>query len=127
DCDDSCAACRPGASEVCEGARDENCDGDVDERCDCVLAETRSCEGGGDRVCVPGVQTCVAGRWSACVGRIEGHDETCNALDDDCDGRVDEALERDCPGGRHRCRSTCTVGVWGPCTDRDGDRCGDDD
>jgi hypothetical protein len=43
--------------------------------------------------------------------------ESCNGLDDDCDGAVDENLTRDTECGVGECASTgfetCTVGAWG--------------
>ncbi|AKF10959.1 hypothetical protein DB32_008108 [Sandaracinus amylolyticus] len=121
DCDDTCAQCTPRGGEICDGARDEDCDGRVDEDCECVIARTRACPGGDD-VCVPGVQTCLLGRWGECDGRVDRRDEECNARDDDCDGRIDEDLRRGCGRG---CHSTCVLGVWGPCRDG-GERCDDD-
>jgi hypothetical protein len=77
---------------------------------------------------VAGLQACVGGRWSDCVGRVEASEERCNARDDDCDGRIDEDLERSCERG---CRSRCVLGVWGPCVHPRGDhdrcRARDDD
>ena len=37
-------------------------------------------------------QTCVAGHWGACTGDVAAGTETCNGVDDDCDGTIDEGL-----------------------------------
>lgn len=116
DCDDACSACAPGGRETCDGARDEDCDERVDEGCECTLGTTRECRGG-RRVCIAGVQTCLGSRWSECAGRVEAREESCNAVDDDCDARVDEDLEVGCG---HGCHSRCVLGAWGPCRDAHG-------
>jgi hypothetical protein len=45
-------------------------------------------------------------------------DETCNGVDDDCDGFTDEQLSRPCGITKGACRSgtqSCVAGAWGPC------------
>ena len=43
--------------------------------------------------CATGVRQCDdKASWGPCEGRTEPTDETCNGLDDDCDGRVDEDM-----------------------------------
>lgn len=76
--------------EVCDG-RDNDCDGRVDD------GLTRSCYTGpagtsGRGICRAGSQTCAAGRWGACSGQVVPRAETCNRMDDDCDGRVDDMV-----------------------------------
>ena len=46
----------------------------------------------GRGVCAAGTQRCNAGgtAWGACTGERLPQPETCNRLDDDCNGRVDE-------------------------------------
>jgi MYXO-CTERM domain-containing protein len=62
----------------------------------------------------------IPGDTCACVPSAE----TCNNRDDDCDGRIDDGLTRDCytgpagTSGRGVCRGgtqTCTAGSWGAC------------
>jgi hypothetical protein len=106
----------PGGNEtVCNG-QDDDCDGTNDDGVpgvgqSCVVAGqqgrcaqgTRQCSGGGGLVCTQ-VNTPIA--------------ETCNGIDDDCDGFVDEVgttdfpkLERSCfPGPGTAGRGICTSG-----------------
>jgi hypothetical protein len=137
--------------EECNGI-DDNCDGQIDEECGCPTAGmTRSCYGGpmgspGVGVCRSGTQRCeadMAGRlvWGECEGMIVPNFESCNSVDDDCDGDVDEGCEcalgatRDCTagagtpgtgicrGGRQRCLPRADGGsTWGACVGAVGPR-----
>jgi RHS repeat-associated protein len=82
-------ACTPGASpfadDDCNGL-DDDCDGDTDEAYE--PATTRCGIGACQAL---GQLTCVAGRLQdTCVPHGAGAADTCNGLDDDCDGRTDE-------------------------------------
>jgi hypothetical protein len=82
-------------AEVCNSA-DDNCNGATDET-DPMLGDTCNTLPGGATVpsetgeCQFGVLACQAGGLS-CVGAIGPVVERCNALDDDCDGLVDETF-----------------------------------
>jgi hypothetical protein len=104
-CGSSVGACRPGtetcrtgawdgmcigaigpSAEICDNA-DNNCDGRTDEGNPGGGATCGSAAG----ICRPGTIQCVMGGLT-CVGGTSPGTETCNALDDDCDGRVDESV-----------------------------------
>ncbi|MCH8244352.1 tRNA (adenosine(37)-N6)-threonylcarbamoyltransferase complex transferase subunit TsaD, partial [Patescibacteria group bacterium] len=87
--EDSCSAGTP-STEVCEDSLDENCDGTVDEGCECTNGDTQQCGTTDVGACEYGIQTCSAGVWGSCAGEIESTVETCNNIDDNCDGSTDE-------------------------------------
>jgi hypothetical protein len=85
------------SAEVCDGLLDQNCNGQVDEGCTCVNGTTQSCYSGagstlGVGACHAGVQTCGGGQWGACVGEATPAAETCDNVDNDCNGVVDDGL-----------------------------------
>jgi hypothetical protein len=99
DCDDTEPAAWPGNDESCDGV-DNDCDGSVDEA-DAVDAGTWYLDGDGDGWGADGASTEACSQPSGTVA--EGGDcddaepavhpgatESCNGIDDDCDGSVDE-------------------------------------
>ncbi len=86
DCDDALPSVNPSSLERCDGGTDEDCDGAVDEGCECTDGESRGCEQPG--VCAAGTTMCVGGAFSPCS--ISPTPESCNGMDDDCDGSTDE-------------------------------------
>jgi hypothetical protein len=125
----------PASAEICNGL-DDDCDWEVDED----LQDECYDPGLGDPtrnvgLCRSGVSSCVQGAdgsyaMSACVGQVLPGDEACNALDDDCDGSVDEDITLACYEGpsssidpatgkpRPVCQEgarTCSLGSWGAC------------
>jgi hypothetical protein len=89
DCNDAVATIHPSMTEQCvPPGTDENCDGATDEGCTCS-GPSRSCPGALG-ACAAGVQMCSGTSWGACS--IMPVPETCNAIDDNCDGHVDEGV-----------------------------------
>jgi len=99
-------ACTPSGAETCNGS-DDDCDGAVDES-DPMVGMTCGSETG---ECSEGTWACQLGR-RVCIGGAEPTPETCNTLDDDCDGTVDESVAgEEIPGTGERCGETNR----GPC------------
>jgi MYXO-CTERM domain-containing protein len=70
---------------------------------DCITGQTEACPGTTEGICDPGTRTCgFTGEWSDCSGIIPAAEETCNDLDDDCDGVVDN--------GTNDCGGVCPLG-----------------
>ncbi|WP_169791732.1 MopE-related protein [Sandaracinus amylolyticus] len=139
----TCAGQVVPAGETCTNT-DEDCDGRIDE------GVTRACYTGpagtnGVGLCRGGTQACTAGAFGgACTGQVTpATSESCDSLDDDCDGRTDEgagggALTRSCytgaagTAGVGTCRAgtqTCRFGAFeAACAGQivnTLDRCGD--
>ena len=89
DCDDDDDSVFPYAPEVCND-RDDDCDGSVDEELgsQATSCGVGACAATGELLCIEGTveDSCEAGRPASV-------DETCDAVDDDCDGSVDEEFE----------------------------------
>lgn len=131
-------------SETCDGAMaatpercgnniDDDCDGTTDNGCGCTLGMSQSCYSGpamtsGVGRCVAGRQTCEAGRpnaFGACVGEVLPTAESCNNIDDNCNGMVDDGIAQSpcysgppATRGVGRCRdgmSACMNGRAGAC------------
>ncbi len=98
DCDDTVATVNPGATEVCDGL-DNDCDNDIDEGVKIIFYYDADGDGYGNPV--SSILACTAP--NGCVLNNEDCDdtnaainpgavETCDGLDNDCDGQVDEDL-----------------------------------
>ncbi len=84
DCEPFNVGVHPGAPELCNGI-DDNCDGEQDEG----MGET-SC---GLGECEHTVDNCEDGELAICNPFEGSEPETCDGLDNDCDGDIDENLE----------------------------------
>ncbi len=121
--------------EVCNGI-DEDCDGYIDnakygypEPLSQLCPYTGPKGTLGKGICKAGRKLCRNGKWdSYCTGEVHPKTETCNGLDDDCDGIIDNAksgstapLKKPCyqgpPSTRNKgtCRDgyqICQNGQW---------------
>ncbi|MBI4163145.1 MAG: hypothetical protein HY513_05665 [Candidatus Aenigmarchaeota archaeon] len=92
------------STETCDNV-DNNCDGTIDEQLvqQCGTTDVGACEFG--------TQTCNAGQWGVCQNSVEPKNETCNSIDDDCDGLTDETfvnLGSSCSAGTGVCQAAGT-------------------
>ncbi len=98
---------------LCDG-KDNDCDGNIDENL------SQACYTGpnntqGTGPCKGGMQLCVSGSWSTCNGEVKPSTETCNGIDDDCNGKTDDNvsglgqactlsnLQGECAKGKRAC------------------------
>ena len=108
-----------GGAETCNGQNDD-CDGATDEG----FGLGTMCDGGDADVCDEGMIVCAAaGGGTVCSDMTGNSAETCNGLNDDCDGATDEGfnLGMMCDGGDS---DSCIEGVL-VCAAGGGTECND--
>jgi Notch-like protein len=118
-CEDGKLVCGPDGGLVCEdapGQKAELCN-DIDDDCDGAIDEGFDdkgalCDGDDEDLCPDGKRVCNAAGELSCSDDAASTVETCNGLDDDCDGKSDEdfpLLGAACDGGDD---DECPDGVW---------------
>ncbi|NVJ00116.1 hypothetical protein HV824_18570 [Myxococcus sp. AM009] len=98
--------CLPDPAEVCNGL-DDDCDGRVDNlETACYTGPEGTLDVG---LCHAGESICTREASIACVGQVLPGLETCNGLDEDCDGAVDEDFDlKTDPGHCGACNNDCS-------------------
>nr|MDQ3038132.1 putative metal-binding motif-containing protein [Myxococcota bacterium]MDQ3178739.1 putative metal-binding motif-containing protein [Actinomycetota bacterium] len=99
DCDDDCAACFPGATELCDGV-DQDCDASLDEGLpDMTSYADVDRDGHGDPATaetgcgIPADRVAIGDDCDdAAAATYPGATEACNTFDDDCDDVIDEGV-----------------------------------
>ena len=112
----ACGQCGSAPAEVCGDGLDNDCNGtidDVEAGCDCDERENQVCYSGppntlGVGLCRGGTFDCVDGAWGPCRGQVVPSLESCDEMDNDCDGLIDEGLTNACGQcGVVTARETC--------------------
>ncbi|MBL8678620.1 MAG: putative metal-binding motif-containing protein [Myxococcales bacterium] len=122
--------CEPGMvmPETCNGM-DDDCDGTIDNGVGATACYTGPMGTQDVGRCRAGARGCPGGMPSACMGEVLPGAETCNGIDDNCDGTTDEGLSvacysgpagtRDigrCRGGMRNCAGGSMTGCLGEVT-----------
>ena len=96
----------------CDGSTDEDEDGELlSQSCYFGSADTLDGDGVPRGICRAGTATCDDGVYQGCQGQTLATVETCNRLDDDCDGNLDNApidAGLACSTGEH---GVCAAGL----------------
>ena len=91
---------------------------------ECIDGTREPCDTGELGICGPGQRICANGRFNECKRLEEPSAELCDNIDNDCDGKIDEEIQRACYTGPAETRNigicrdgrqVCNAGQWSPC------------
>ncbi len=108
DCNDTCANCKPGATEICDN-KDNDCDNQLDEFCDSDkdgYCTTNLVVVGNPPSCPKGAGDCNDGALTIHPGVIE----ICNNIDENCNGKTDENAADVCTTSLPNTDADCIAG-----------------
>lgn len=121
DCDDYDSSRSGIRSEACGDGIDNDCNGIPDDNCACKPTDPAECDADDQGYlikypqkppmgrCKYGQRSCNNGIWGPCSGAVGPIAETCNSIDDDCDGKVDNF--RLSSGRLVKAGDACSVGT----------------
>jgi hypothetical protein len=124
DCNDSSTAVKPGATETCNST-DDDCDGTTDEGVTTTFYKDADGDGYGNASSTTAACSAPTGYVSngtdcndTSASVKPGATETCNSVDDDCDGSTDEGVKttyyKDADGDGYGVTTTTTTGCSKP-------------
>lgn len=112
DCNDRDPDVAPNRQEICDGV-DNNCNGEIDEN---VIETWNYCGPPTNKgQCERDFNVCIDGEL-LCPGAVFPSNEACDAVDNDCDGFIDDSIVQPCETECGIGFETCRIGIWENCT-----------